>query len=138
SGSAAKKNTSQTVNFHNPLSSPDPAVLLTPFWQGSTKQVGSMETLDAAAASEIIIVSGNMATNNYLVNYLAIDLGITTMDNGNRLVSGIANKTGGGKLRVYFPTPLNNPIVFISPWWNLQNTGVGYVETLVTVTPEYF
>lgn len=127
------------INFPNgALSSPDPVILLTPFWQGSNAGVGAIDTLDNSAASECTVASGNQANAGYLTAYVAANVGSGTV-NGRTLTSGIANKPGSGPLRVYFPQAFNStPNVVISPWWNDQNAGVGAVDTITNVTPTYF
>ncbi|MES2554930.1 MAG: H-type lectin domain-containing protein [Bacteroidota bacterium] len=138
SGSPAKTGNDLEVNYNNVLTSPDPVVLLTPFWNGSSQQVGYVDTLDDSAASECSIVSKNQAPSNFFINFAAMDLGITTTDNNQTLQNGIVNKLGTTQ-RVYFTKPFANPpIVMISPWWNDANQGVGLVETVTMVTNTYF
>ncbi len=138
-GNAPKTQDIVEINFPNgALSSPDPVILLAPFWQNSGTGVGAVDTLDNSAASECTVASGNKAGADYFTSYVAANVGSGTV-NGRTLISGIANKSGGGLLRVYFPQAFKNiPDVVISPWWNDQNAGVGAIDTVTNVTPTYF
>ena len=101
------------------LSSSDPMILVTSFWNGATGGVGSIDTVDDAVASEFSVVSAN-AASNYFTN-------------------GIVNKIGQGKMRVYFNLPFSAvPKVFVSPWYNDQNSGVANIETVTKITRDYF
>lgn len=121
------------------LDSPDPATLLSPFWDGNLQGVSYVETLDDNAASEIKIISNNAAGSGYYVNYFAMDLGVGSDNSGNLYEAGVANKIGPGKLRVYFEQKFTSPPhVNVSPWYNDQNSEVGDVETIVKITNTYF
>jgi hypothetical protein len=116
------------VNFPTPFAQP-PAVLVTPFWQGEGKSVGSVETvLTPITADACKISSGNQASN-YWVNVLAIDpteteLGILGID------AGVHAKMQAGQTTVNFADPLksNDPVVLLAPQWT---SPVGYTECLV-------
>lgn len=138
SGSALKEGSTNEIIFNNTLEDPDPVILLSAYWKKQGSEVGSIETLDDSAASECKVISGNAASNFY-TNYVALSLGIYTTANGQLLQSGITNKTGGGKHRVYFSQAFKTPpTVALSPWWNDANSQVGSIETLVKVTTYYF
>lgn len=132
--------TGTTVKGESPsalFSSADPVTLLTANWVGSTNGVGYLDTLDDDTATEFTVTSGNMASN-YFTNFLRADPGVGTAG-GKTLQAGIANKVGGGQLRVYFAAPFEAPpVVVISPWWNDANAGVGRIDTVVEVTRDYF
>jgi hypothetical protein len=138
-GNKAKTTDIAEINFPSgALSSPDPVIMLTPFWLNSTSGVGAVDTLDNSAASECTVASGNQASAGYFTAYVAANVGSGTV-NGRTLISGIANKSAGGPLRVYFPQAFKSaPDVVISPWWNDQNAGVGAIDTVTNVTPTYF
>jgi|TARA_B110000037_G_scaffold221481_1_gene292680 hypothetical protein len=119
------------------LSSSDPMILVTSFWNGATGGVGSIDTVDDAVASEFSVVSAN-AASNYFTNYIASDLGMKTIG-VNNCQNGIVNKIGQGKMRVYFNLPFSAvPKVFVSPWYNDQNSGVANIETVTKITRDYF
>lgn len=129
---------SSTVNFRNHLNSNDPVVLLAPCYSGG---VGNVQYLFSSAASEIITYTGNNS-HNYSYNYLAADRGSTGIpvppSSLTPLETGTYNKTGGGTFRVYFDTIFTEPpTVFMSPWYDSQS-GLGGIETLTSVTTEYF
>lgn len=132
--------TAQKVAGESPatlFSSADPVTLLTAYWPGSNGGVGYLDTLDDCAASEFGVVSSNSAPQ-YYVNFLRANPGVGSAG-GQTLQAGIANKTGGGELRVYFATPFTTaPVVVISPWWNDANSGVGQNDTVTQVTRDYF
>jgi hypothetical protein len=128
-----------TINFPSALRSNDPVVLVSPEWTG---QVGGVEFLYADAASEITIFSNNAAPDFY-VDYFAADRGATVFDDPGSSYTlaenGTYNKLGVGLYRVYFEAPFSSPpVVFLSPWWDGSPGALGYVETLSTVTTEYF
>lgn len=53
--------------------------------------------------------------------------------------AGTVSKTAGGTLNVSFPTPFTGtPVVVLTPYWALQTTPVGSIETVVAVTAESF
>jgi len=130
-----------TINFADPLESNDPVVLLAPQW---TSTVGYSECLVTSAASEISTYSQNMAPGGaYSVEYLAADRGATSFQDPTteftQVESGTYNKTGSGIYRVYFQSDfIKPPVVFLSPWWNEVQGGLGSIETIVDVTNEYF
>lgn len=138
-GSSLKTLETLQIDFPgNQLNSVDPATLLTPFWENSNSEVGFRETLDDSAASECQVYSGNMA-DNYYVQYVGVDLGITQLDSKTTLVAGIANKTADGTLRIYFNMQFSAPpTVCVSPWWNDANAEVDSIETVINVTTDYF
>ncbi|MCH7794753.1 MAG: hypothetical protein IH900_06410 [Proteobacteria bacterium] len=129
-GSALKAHSTLEIQLEPHLDAPDPVTLLSSFW---TSGVGSIDTVDDEAASEIKVVSGNQAPN-YFTQYLCTDRGL-----GADVQVGTANKAGGEILRVYFPIPWSSePLIFVSPWWKDANAGVGGVETVSNVTDHYF
>jgi len=133
-GAVAKTSTQEDIDFSNPLTNPDPVAILTPTWSGS---VGYIETQISAAASEMSISSANMAASGYYVQYAAADRGRVSGPSGV-LETGSVNK-GQYKVRVYFSSPFGaTPVVIVSPWWDKQSNGVGYIETVVKVTRNYF
>ena len=122
------------------MSHPDPPILLSSFWaRDPAAEAQWVETIDDLAASECTVISKGKAATDYCVNYLAMDLGIGKTDDGKTVCSGIANKTGKGLLRVYFQQVFDvAPTVFVSPWWNDANSGVGYIESVTKVERHYF
>jgi hypothetical protein len=132
--SAAKARPQRDIEFKHRLTSPDPVAILTPSW---TSGVGYVETEIFSAASEINVASQNMAPNGYYVQCLAADRGRATGPNGV-METGSANK-GLYQMRIYFSSAfVNTPVVVVSSWWDKQPNGVGYVETIVNITPNYF
>jgi hypothetical protein len=134
-GAVAKTSTQEDIDFSNTLTNPDPVAILTPAWSG---QVGYVETQISAAASEMSIASSNMAPSGYYVQYAAADRGRISGPSGV-LETGSVNK-GQYRVRVYFSSPFAKaaPVVVVSPWWDKQPNGVGYVETIVKITKNYF
>ena len=130
-----------TINFADPLKSNDPVALLAPQW---TSSVSNTECLVTSAASEITTYSQNMAPGGaYSIEYLAADRGAGSFQdpttNFTQVESGTYNKTGSGIYRVYFQSPfVKPPVVFLSPWWNQTQPTLGWIETVVDVTNEYF
>jgi hypothetical protein len=138
-GFVQKTTTKLTINFGTCLSSPDPVILVTPFWKGSKQSVGRIDTIDDSSASECSIISGNLSPTNYFTNYVAMDLGAATINTSQTLQNGIVNKIGRGTQRVYFSKPFKTaPTVMLSPWWNDANDTVGSIETLTSVSNYYF
>lgn len=130
-GTKIKTSSAVEIELGSPLTSLDPVTLLSSLWIGA---VGYIDTLDDNAASEIHVVSNNSAPDGYFTQYLCTDRGLDP-----DVQVGSVNKTGGGMLRVYFPNSWSSPpLVFLSPWWNDQNAGVGYIETVSNVTADYF
>lgn len=133
-GAIAKTDTQEDIDFTNPLTNPDPVGILTPTWSG---QVGYIETQISAAASEMTITSANHASSGYFVQYAAADRGRVIGPNGI-LETGSVNK-GQFRVRVYFSSPFASlPVVVVSPWWDKQPNGVGYIETITKITLNYF
>jgi len=127
------------VNFPTPFEQA-PAVLVTPFWKGEGKSVGSIETvLTPVTTASCKISSGNQASN-YWVNILAIGPGeggsAISLGNGERSVgklginSGVHAKMQAGQTTINFADPLksNDPVVLLAPQWT---SPVGYTECLV-------
>jgi hypothetical protein len=53
--------------------------------------------------------------------------------------AGSTQKTVAGALTIKFPKPFTgNPVVLVSPYWALQSSPVGSIETVVAVTGENF
>lgn len=120
------------------LNSRNPVTIISANWKGSGN-LGGIDTVDDASKTEISVVSINSASD-YQVSYISADIGIGTQG-GQVLQTGIANKTGGGTLRVYFTQKFSEiPTVFLTPWWNDQGAAVGSVETLLAdeTTIDYF
>lgn len=139
-GTKAKTGITLSINYHPNLSSPVPVVLLTSFWKDSQQSAFHPETLKTSQANGCTIESENGLPSNYYVNFLAMDLGMTSIDSNRPIQNGIQNKTGQGTQRVYFSKQFNGvPTVFLSSWWDDSSKGgVGSIETLVNVTEEYF
>jgi hypothetical protein len=127
-----------SVNFPTAFEQP-PVVLVTPFWKGEGKSVGSVETvLSPVTTSACKITSGNQ-DSNYWVNVLAIGPGDNgpAVSVGERSVgklgtnSGVHEKTGAGLTTINFAAPLksNDPVVLLAPQWTAP---VGYTECLVS------
>lgn len=136
-GSVLKENVTVKVAYPNQFQSVNPVTLLTSFWNGSTGPVGNIDTLDQSSNKASTIVSNNKASN-YFTNYVTIDLG-SGNQGGTAFETGIVNKTGGGKQRVYFSQPFDvEPTVMLSPWWKDNNAQVGRIETVTKVTTDYF
>jgi hypothetical protein len=126
------------VNFLAPFEEP-PVVLVTPFWKGEGKSVGSIETvLTPITTGACKISSGNQAPN-YWVNVLAIDLkelGLAISADGKRSIgklginAGVQAKMQAGQTTINFADPLksNDPVVLLAPQWT---SPVGYTECLV-------
>ena len=136
-GSHQKEEQALEIDFPaGALTSPDPATLLSSHWRGSDQGVGFIDTVDDLAASECRVISGN-ADIRYYTHFLAMDIGIWK-DSGQRVATGIVNKTSNGLQRVYFPTAFDTPpTVFVSPWWNNANAAVGSVETIHRVNEHF-
>jgi hypothetical protein len=130
-----------TINFADPLKSNDPVVLLAPQW---TAPVAYTECLVGSAASEITTYSRNMAPGGaYSIEYLAADRGASSFQDSTtdftQFETGTYNKTGSGIYRIYFQSPFSlPPVIFLSPWWNGTQGDLGYIETVLDVTNEYF
>ena len=142
SGKQLKTADEISVNILNPgLTSPDPVVLLTPFWsESATAGLGSVDTVDDSAASEFSIYSANKAPQGYYTQYLVMNIGIYTHA-GKKIHNGILNKNSSGELRVYFTEPFTEiPTIFLTPWYNDQNLAVGNLEASVInkITIHYF
>lgn len=135
-----KKKPAETleINYAQFLTSPDPSLLISPFWENKSRSVDFVDTIDDNAASEAKIISNNHVPD-FWINYFAMDLGITKLD-GKTVQAGIVNKTDSDSLRVYFPESFQTaaPIVFLSPWLNDLNQQTGCVQTLNTVNQNYF
>ena len=134
-----KTSDSILVNFRTPFEQA-PAVLVTPFWKGEGKSVGSIETvLTPITTGGCKISSGNQASN-YWVNVLAIDpieTGLAiSLDNRERWIgklginAGVHAKMQAGQTTINFAEPLksNDPVVLLAPQWT---SPVGYTECLV-------
>lgn len=133
-GAIAKTDTQEDIDFTNTLTNPDPVGILTPAWAGP---VGYVETQISAAASEMTITSANHKPSGYFVQYAAADRGRVSGPNGI-LETGSVNK-GQFRVRVYFSSPFAIlPVVVVSPWWDKQPNGVGYIETITKITLNYF
>lgn len=140
-GQKPKEERFLNIPFDPAFESNSPIVLLSPFWNGSTQPIGSIETLDFDSGSKAVVVSNNMLPD-YYVNYMAIDRGLDE----DCMQAGTVNKTGGGLQRVYFPKPFPKsangepvqPIVLLTPWYDQKNIHTGHIETLVYSTHEYF
>ena len=53
--------------------------------------------------------------------------------------AGTINKPNQGTLPVKFPQPFTGtPVVVLTPYWALQSSPVGSIETVVAVTAENF
>lgn len=126
------------VNFPTPFEQV-PVVLVTPFWKGEGKSVGSIETvLTPITTGACKISSGNQASN-YLVNILAIDPkepALVISADGKRSIgklginAGVQAKMQAGQTTINFADPLksNDPVVLLAPQWT---SPVGYTEFLV-------
>ena len=128
-----------SVNFPTPFEQA-PVVLVTPFWKGEGKPVGSIETvLSPVTPGDCKISSGNQASN-YWVNVLAIDPRepalVISPDNGNRSLgklginAGVHAKLQAGQTTINFASPLksNDPVVLLASQWTAP---VSYTECLV-------
>lgn len=137
-GNLPKTKPAATLNLPTQrLGAPDPALLLTPYWQGSTEPSGQIETVLTSSPTECSVFGGS-AAKNYSANFLAADPGIGKVG-PRRMMAGVANKTGGGVLRVYFPQPFKTvPSVFLTPWYDNYNAAMGSLETLNMVCNDYF
>lgn len=122
------------------LRSSKPATLLTPFWDGGNQQVAHSETVDDNSGNGISLVSDNQAAN-YFVNHFAIELGkaFPKRKGLGRHEAGVVNKVAMGKVRVYFSQRFTEPpMVNVTSWWDGQHAGVKKMETIVTITSDYF
>lgn len=128
-----------SVNFPTPFEHA-PAVLVTPFWRGEGKPVGSVETVLTPVTTDACKISSGNQASNYWVNVLAIDpietgLAISV---GNRersigklgINAGVHAKMQAGQTTINFADPLksNDPVVLLAPQWT---SPVGYTECLV-------
>jgi hypothetical protein len=53
--------------------------------------------------------------------------------------AGTVSKTAAGQLNVRFPKPfIGTPVVVLTPYWALQTSPVGSIETIIAVTAENF
>jgi len=53
--------------------------------------------------------------------------------------AGTVAKTAGGTLKVTFPKPFTGtPVVVLTPYWALQTSAAGSIETVVAITAEDF
>lgn len=136
-GRAQKTSQAITINYNTMLVSPDPVVLLAPYFSDSTSPVVCMETLDVSSPSECQVESGSFAPSNYFTSYISSNIGKATVA-GKTVMNGIANKTAN-TIRVYFDQQFTAaPIVLVSPWFNDGNNYVQNPETIVNITRDYF
>jgi hypothetical protein len=71
SGRWKKTQSIQTFKFNVTFEKP-PIVLVSPYWEGEHTEVGHAETIDTIEQNQCTLASGNAATTNYLVNWVAI------------------------------------------------------------------
>lgn len=116
-----------------------PVVMISAYWKDGTQAVTDVDTVDLSDKKKCSIISSNlMSTGDYKMQYICSDRGFR--EGGSSVWnSGIANKTSGGPLRVYFAKAFTvPPTVVLTPWWNAANRSVGGVETVIDVTNDYF
>lgn len=126
------------VNFPTPFEQA-PVVLVTPFWKGEGKSVGSIETVITPITPGTCKISSGNQASNYWVNVLAIDPrepALVVSADGQRSIgqlginAGAQAKMQSGQTTINFADPLksNDPVVLLAPQWT---SPVGYTECLV-------
>lgn len=140
-GKVLKDSPSITIPFPGSgFSKPNPVIIVAPYWNGGTTSVAYNDVVSGVSKTGFTVTSLNQASN-YFVNYLAIDRGATTTSNpgGIQVEANSINKTGTGKLRVYFTQPFTAlPVVLLTPCNNGNITVPGSFETVTYTTLEYF
>lgn len=120
---------SLTISFGNSFPEP-PIVILTPFWNGSNSEVGSIPTISEITNDNCTIVSQNSASN-YFLNVMVIERQ-TSEIGGIQAWVGQALKNGQS-LELIFDSPVFkslDPIVLLTSFWQGEHAIVGNIETL--------
>lgn len=122
-----------------------PSVVVSPYWEGRSSEVGHAETVDSVGTGEFVLMSNNGASD-YFVSWIAAGpregvsrprLGIEA---GDMYMSfgGFRRAEPAALLVDLGPVYAAAPNVQVSPFWEGQRSGVGHAETIEFVDRETF